>query len=119
MELKVMAAHEAGGPMWMPLLGSWPVAFGCVRTVRYAHLERSCIAGVSRRNNPPQEKFPLGRAWWFCTRLAAPCPGPLPGALNLRSLPGTDSEVAACALLPLVNTGHLLGAGKHLRASTA
>ena len=39
-ELKVVAAHEAGGPMWMPLLGSWPVAFGCVR---YAHLERSQV----------------------------------------------------------------------------
>ena len=45
LETKIRAANKARDPMYMPLLGAWMVAFGCIR---FVHLERSVVLYISR-----------------------------------------------------------------------
>eukprot|EP00439_Symbiodinium_sp_Y106_P034627 s3674_g4.t1 len=45
LEQKIVTYHQQGDARWAPLLGSWLVAFGCVR---YKHVERSVVIRISR-----------------------------------------------------------------------
>ena len=45
LEQKIVTCHQQGDARWAPLLGSWLVAFGCVR---YKHVERSVVMRISR-----------------------------------------------------------------------
>ena len=45
LEEKIVAAHGASDPLWMPLLGAWLAAFRCIR---FRHLERSVAERISQ-----------------------------------------------------------------------
>ena len=45
LDQKIVTCHQQGDARWAPLLGSWLVAFGCVR---HKHVERSVVIRISR-----------------------------------------------------------------------
>ena len=61
LEEKIIAAHGAGDPLWMPLLGAWLADFGCIR---FGHFERFVVERMSQST-----VHCLGGPFFFLLRL--------------------------------------------------